>query len=235
MLQLHSIGYAYPGGGQALKNANAAIDAGITVIVGPNAGGKTTMLRILAGLLIPQTGTIKNSDNKTMTPEDLRQTTRMVMQDADPQLLGATVAEDVMLGRAASALGDDFENEAAVLRRRLGLDRFWNSPVDSLSWGQKRKLCFLHAMLAGPKCLLLDEPFSGLDFPASRELRRLVRENRDAGLAQVISTHELEPVFDLADRLVVVADGAAAAQGEPGELEGRLAEWSVRAPGKGWD
>lgn len=236
MLHLNNIDYAYPGGGQALKNATATIATGITVIVGPNAGGKTTMLRVLAGLLEPQAGTILGNDDEPLSPADLRQTTRMVMQDADPQILGATVMEDVLLGTAASALsGDAFMAEAEALRKRLGLERFWHAPVDSLSYGQKRKLCFLHAMLAGPKCLLLDEPFAGLDFPACRELRRLIRENREAGLAQVISTHELEPVFDLADRLVVVAGGTATAQGEPGELEERLAEWSVRAPGKGWD
>lgn len=235
MLRIEDVDYAYPGGGPALKKAAARIDSGITALVGPNAGGKTTLLRLLAGLLDPDSGRIL-ADGDRPAPSDVRRRiARMVMQDAEPQILGATVAEDVMLGKAASALGDAFEAEAASLRERLGLGAFWHAPVDALSYGQKRKLCLLHAMLAGPKCLLLDEPFAGLDFPAARELRQLLRENREAGLAQVVSTHELEPVFDLADWVVVVADGRVAAEGGPEALADRLGEWSVRAPGKGWD
>ncbi|MCD8352090.1 MAG: energy-coupling factor ABC transporter ATP-binding protein [Planctomycetaceae bacterium] len=235
MLKIENIEYAYPGGKPALRNASAELAGGITVIVGPNAGGKTTLLRVLAGLLEPGSGRIVDEDGTSLSPADLRQATRMVMQDADPQILGATVAEDVLLGKPASGLGGRFDLAATVLRRRLDLDSMWRQPVGMLSYGQKRKLCLLHAMLAGPRCLLLDEPFAGLDFPAARELRRLIRENREEGLHQVISTHELEPVFDIADRLVVVANGEIAAQGLPHELVGRLGEWSVRAPGKGWD
>lgn len=236
MLLLENITYSYPGQSEALKDLSIRIPKGITLLAGPNAGGKTTLLRLLAGLLTPRSGVVVDPETGTMfAPGALRDLGRMVMQDADPQLLGVTVGEDILLGRAASALGDAFAAEAAALTDRLGLGPFWSRPVATLSYGQKRKLCLVHAMLAGPKMLLLDEPFAGLDYPAARELRGFIRENRAAGLTQIISTHELEPVFDLADWLVVVKGGGACAEGEPEKVRARLGEWSVRAPGKGWD
>lgn len=235
MLRLENIVYSYPGHEPALDGLNAALADGITLLAGPNAGGKTTLLRLLAGLLEPDSGRILDSGGKPLRPADLRRLGRMVMQDADPQILGARVGEDIMLGRAASALGERFEAEARRLAEKFGLDRFWNETVDALSYGQKRKLCLVHALLAGPRLLLLDEPFAGLDYPSALELRDFLRENARAGLVQVISTHELEPVFDLAEHMVVVLDGKVAAEGTPGDLATRLPEWSVRTPGRGWN
>lgn len=236
MLHLSNISYSYPGRDRALSGVTARIARGVTILAGPNAGGKTTLLRLLAGLLEAETGAISNgrSDARPLTAVDLRRMARMVMQDPDPQILGVRVGEDVMLGRAASNLGGAFETEADRLAAKFGLKDFWHETVGALSYGQKRKLCLLHALLAGPLLLLLDEPFAGLDYPSALELRGFIREHAEAGLTQVISTHELEPVFDLAGHIVVVKDGEVAAEGVPEELAPRLGEWSVRRPGGGW-
>ncbi len=235
MLRLVDVSYSYPGRGRALSAVSATLSPAVTILAGPNAGGKTTLLRVLAGLLEARAGTICRTDaDKPLTPADLRRMGRMVMQDPEPQILGRRLGEDVLLGRAASGLGDRFDAEAERLAAQFGLRDFWHENVDALSYGQKRKLCLLHALLAGPRILLLDEPFAGLDYPSALELRGFIRENARMGLTQVISTHELEPVFDLADHLLVVRDGSIAAEGAPGALAPRLAEWSVRRPGGGW-
>lgn len=236
MLRLENLTFRYSGDVDALDRLTARVDSGITLLSGPNAGGKTTLLRVLAGLLAPREGTITDvSSGLPLRPADLRRLGRMLMQDADPQILGASVGEDIMLGRAASALEGDFAAEAKRLIAMFGLAELWHEPVSALSYGQKRKLCLVNALLAGPTLLLLDEPFAGLDYPSARELRGFIRENRRRGLTQIISTHELEPVFDLADWMVVVVDGRVAAEGEPERLRERLGEWSVRRPGGGWD
>ena len=236
MLQLANIAYSYPGREKALDAVSATIAPTVTILAGPNAGGKTTLLRLLAGLLDPQSGTVTDKQNGgVLDASALRKMSRMVMQDADPQILGASVDEDIRLGRAASNLGEAFDAEAARLTEKFGLGDFRYEPVDALSYGQKRKLCLVHALLAGPKMLLLDEPFAGLDYPSALELREFIRENAAAGLTQVISTHELEPVFDLAEHLVVIKDGGVAAEGKPKDLESQLKTWSVRAPGGGWE
>ena len=235
-MHVRDIVFSYPGQGEALTGLSADIHSGVTLLVGPNAGGKTTLLRLLAGLLSPFSGKVVHAPDETeLTPARLRQMSRMVMQDADPQILGADVAEDVMLGKAASNLGDRFDAEARRLLADFGLDGLWHAPVASLSYGQKRKLCLVHALLAGPRMLLLDEPFAGLDYPSAKELRLFIRESRRNGLAQVITSHELEPVYDLADRVVVVDNGRVAVEGEPADLLPDLGQWSVRAPGKGWE
>ncbi len=233
MLTLENLTFSYGGAAKALDSLTAAVAPGLTLLAGPNAGGKTTLLRLLAGLLEPLSGRIVLG-GEALPPARLRRIARMVMQDADPQLLAARVGDDIMLGARASNLRDGFEGRARDLCDAFGLAALWDAPVRSLSYGQKRKLCLVHAMAAGPEMLLLDEPFAGLDYPSGKELRRFLQENRERGLRQVVSTHELEPVFDLADRVVVVAEGRVPVEGSPGEAAEALEAWGVRRPGGGW-
>lgn len=234
MLKITDITFSYDSRAPALANLSASIPPGLTLFAGPNAGGKTTLLRLLAGLLEPDSGTILDG-GRAVPPAALRRNSRMVMQDADPQILGQRVGEDIMLGKNSSNLPPDaFRPRAEELAARLGLGELWDQPVDALSYGQKRKLCLIHALLAGPRLLLLDEPFAGLDYPSGKELRNFIRANREAGLHQVVSTHELEPVFDLADHVVVIKDGAVPVEGRPEALADRLEQWSIRRPGGGW-
>lgn len=236
MLTLDSINFTYPGRDSTLRNVNLTLSPGISLLVGPNAGGKTTLLRLLAGLVEKDAGTIRETENDTLyEAADLRRFSRMVMQDADLQILGATVREDVELGRAASELAEDFDAAATRFTEMFGMAALWDEPVDTLSYGQKRKLCLIHALLAGPRMLLLDEPFAGLDYPSAIELRSFVRQKAREGLTLVISTHELEPVYDLAERVVVVAGGAVPMTDSPEKIAPELRRWSVRAPGGGWE
>ncbi|MCC8181258.1 MAG: energy-coupling factor ABC transporter ATP-binding protein [Planctomycetes bacterium] len=236
MFRINSLSYSYPGQSAALADIDARIPAGVVLLAGPNAGGKTTLLRILAGLIDPDRGEVFSLEHdRPLGSGDLRRATRMVMQEPEPQILGVRVGEDIMLGKSASSLGDGFVPEAERLADRLGLRRCWDESVDTLSHGQKRKLCLLHALAAGPKALALDEPFAGLDYPSACELRSFIKEHKAHGLTQIISVHDLEPVFDIADWLIVLADGKIAAEGEPAGLADRLAGWGVRPPGGGWD
>lgn len=236
MLKLDSISYAYPGGRLALDGFTARLPVGLTLLAGPNAGGKTTLMRLLAGLASPAAGGIvRAASGEALAAATLRDASRMVMQDAEPQILGSLVGEDVMLGQASSSLGGRFAEEAAKAAARFGLAAHWHAPVEALSHGQKRKLCLMHALLAGPDLLLLDEPFSGLDYPSARELRDCIADNKRRGLPQVVSVHDLEPLFSLADWLIVVDGGKVAAEGRPEALRPNLASWSVRPPRGGWD
>lgn len=236
MLTIENVTYAYPGHGEALRGLSCRVPDGLTLLAGANAGGKTTLLSLLAGLACPKAGRIVlEHTGAAADARELRRAGRMVMQDPEPQMLGARVGEDIMLGAAASSLGAAFAEEAKAIAGRMGLADNWHRPVDSLSHGQKRKLCLAHAVLAGPRLLLLDEPFAGLDYPSAIELRELIAHNRRDGLAQVVSTHDLEPLFDIADWMIVLADGRLAAEGKPADLRGRLRDWSVRPPGGEWE
>ncbi len=234
MLEAIDIAYAYPGRQPALTKVSARFSQGLTLLVGPNGSGKSTLLRLLAGLFRKNTGSLRWHDGREADERELRERTRLVIQDADAQLLGSTVVEDVMLGKAASRFAGNFDSFAYAMAERFNLADLWNNPIETLSFGEKRKLCLLNAMAAGPDVLLLDEPFESLDYPSARELRAFIEENEKNGVAQIISTHNLDPVIDLASQMVVIKDKTVAGQGKPAELLHKLESWSVRAPGKKW-
>ncbi|MFW6243790.1 MAG: ATP-binding cassette domain-containing protein [Desulfovibrionales bacterium] len=149
------------------------------------------------------------------------------IEKADLQILGSTVAEDLMLGL------ENTEDNTRLCREtasRLGLLEWWDTPVHALSWGQKRKLCLAATLLRQPAVLLFDEPFSGLDYPSATELRRTLAHNRAQGMTQVVAVHDLEPVLDLADRLLVLSRGVLALEGTPAEVLDHVAGHSVRPP-----
>jgi biotin transport system ATP-binding protein len=121
---------------------------------------------------------------------------------------------------------------ARRLAERFGL-RDGEAPVHTLSLGSRRKLCIVTALRDAPAVLLLDEPFAGLDYPAVREMRAILAENRAAGVTQLVAAHDLEAFADLADRWVVLQRGRVAATGTADEVFPALRGHGVRPPG-GW-
>ena len=234
-LEVHDLTYAWPvnGRGQAaepvLQGVSFELEQGQRLCVcGCNGGGKSTLLQLLAGILEPLAGSVALNGEKA-TADTLRKRTALLMQDADMQIIGSTVGEDLLLCSP--------QPDAAILARtrdmaaRFALDTVWERPVQALSYGQKRKLCLCSALLAQPDILLLDEPCGGLDYPALLGLRAQLREN--AGLAQIITTHELEPVIDLADVVLVLHEGKQVCLGTPEEALRAVEvhpEWGIRPP-----
>ncbi len=221
MITVHGLCYAYPGTPAVLEDVTLDVRQGeLLLLAGANGSGKSTMLALMAGLYVPAQGMV--SIHGTNDP---RSVARLVMQDADLQILGGTLGEDLMLGREG-----DSEELARDKARRLGLLEHWDKPVQTLSWGMKRKLCLAAALLDDPKVLLLDEPFSGLDYPSTREMRAFLAENKNSGMTLVVSAHDLEPVIDLADRMAVMDNGCLTLFGVPSEVLPSVDAHSVRPP-----
>ena len=107
---------------------------------------------------------------------------------------------------------------------------YWDKPVQTLSGGMKRKLCLAAALLDRPQVLLLDEPLSGLDYPAVCEMRRILRRQGQEGMTQVVAVHDLDPVIDLADTLTVLASGRLVLHGSPETVLAHVREYGVRPP-----
>jgi biotin transport system ATP-binding protein len=229
MITVTDLDYAYPGGQGALASVSLRVEPGALVgLVGANGSGKSTLMALVAGLYTPTAGSV--SVGGRVNPGEgraVRAQCRLVMQDADLQMLGATVEEDLLLGRPRTG--------ATIARARALADRFnllhaWERPVQTLSWGMKRKVCLAAALLDDPRVLLLDEPFSGLDYPGMREMRGLLAENRAAGLTQIVSSHDLECFVDLVDQLAVLDSGRLALAGPPQEVLDRVQSHGVRPP-----
>lgn len=229
MIELSRIDYEYPAGGKALSSVTLSAAPGVLIgLVGANGSGKSTLMALMAGLYTPSSGTMRINDFTSPGQEkDIRSIARMVMQDADLQILGGTVEEDLLMGRKRT---DQTLAEARAMAEQFNLLDAWDNPVQTLSWGMKRKLCLGATLLDQPQLLLLDEPFSGLDFPGMREMRRIIAENKQAGLTQVVSSHDLSCFVDLVDELAVLNSGSLVLTGPPTSVLDHVREHGVRPP-----
>ncbi|MGE4298978.1 MAG: energy-coupling factor ABC transporter ATP-binding protein [Desulfovibrionaceae bacterium] len=234
MIAIRDLCYAYAGALRdeppVLRDVSLDVAAGeLVVLAGANGSGKSTLLAILAGLFAPTAGTVRVAGHTSPGDERaIRGVARLVLQDADLQMLGGTVAEDLFLGLAPDDAAA--RDTALALARRFGLDYSLDRPVHTLSHGQKRKLCLATALTARPGVLLLDEPLSGLDYPAMREMRDILAQGRGQGLTQIVSAHDLEPMADLADRLAVLDKGRLVLCGPPSQVMDAAKAHGVRPP-----
>lgn len=230
MIHIRELDFTYPTKPATLSGISLDIPRGrLVALVGANGSGKSTLLSILAGLFSPTSGSIRIGELTSPGDEKaFRGAAGLLLQDADLQILGATVEEDLLLGSTP----DDATAIAAAkdIAKRLDLTLHWDTAVQHLSWGQKRKLCLATALLRKPAFLLLDEPFSGLDYPGMLEMRRLLEHSKDAGLTQIVTSHDLAPFADLADEIAVMHEGELVLHGHPTEILDHVQDYSVRPP-----
>jgi energy-coupling factor transport system ATP-binding protein len=202
----------------ALRSVDLRLAEGtVTAVMGRNGAGKSTLLATLAGQLLPTRGrvTVGAAAPSGLAPRHRCRAVGLVPQDPELLLYAASVAAEC---RAADA---DFAVAAgttrAVLARIAGPVEDARHPRD-LSEGQRLALALAVILAGTPRLVLLDEPTRGLDYPAKRRLVEVLRELSDAGHAIVLATHDVELVAEVADRVVVLADGEVVADGGPREV-----------------
>jgi sodium transport system ATP-binding protein len=183
-----------------------ARDGEITGLLGANGAGKTTTLRIVAGVLTPESGTVRITGGSLGALLD------------HTGLYGRlTARENIEYFGRLHGLPSLHERVDEVIGR-LGLSAIADRRVGGFSMGERMKVALGRALVHGPRNLLLDEPTNGLDIPTVRSLRDLLRWLRDRGHAIIFSSHVLDEVQSLCDRIVVIARGAVAADGSPDQL-----------------
>lgn len=205
LLRGKGLAYAYERGlAPVFSGVSFTVKSGeIMGLGGVNGSGKSSLLAVVAGLARQDQGAFFLGPEGAEAGADLRRKEAcLLMQDANMQIFGATVGEDLLLTRTDPTPG---EMEAAkTLAARLGLLKLWDSSPDRLSYGQKRKLCLASALLEKPRLVLLDEPFSGLDYPAAREMLAILKELKQEGLAVIISAHDFTDVFPLLTSILLM-------------------------------
>ncbi|WP_445329423.1 energy-coupling factor ABC transporter ATP-binding protein [Xanthobacter versatilis] len=185
-------------------------------LVGDNGSGKSTLLRLLNGLLLPDAGTVTVAGLDTRKERRrLPATVGFVFQNVDHQIIFPTVREEIAFGPIAQGRPKAEANAAAdQLLARHGCAGWGERAVADLSEGQKQLVCILAALAAGPRILLLDEPFSSLDLTTRLGFAARLA---DLDLQVVMASHDLH-LFDGFDRLLWLKGGMVAADGAPGEV-----------------
>jgi len=204
----------------ALHDVTFSVRRGeIVALLGPNGAGKTTTLEILEGFRARDGGAVEvlglDPGDKSAARE-LRERTGLVLQDiaVEPYLTTReTIARQAGYYRAPRAVP-----EVISLAGLAGLER---RKVKVLSGGQKRRLDLALGLIGNPELLYLDEPTTGFDPAARHDAWDLVRQLRADGTTVLLTTHDMAEAQALADRVVVLSNGAVVAQGPPGGLGGR--------------
>jgi len=195
-----------------------AADGVITGLLGANGAGKTTTLRMICGVLQPESGSVTIDGAASEDPR-ARQGRLGALLDHMGIYPRLTVRENLLYfgmlrGMPPAVLAERTSQVIAA----LGLEAVADRRTAGFSQGERMKTALGRAILHAPKNLLLDEPTNGLDIPTVRSLRDLLRRWRDAGACVVFSSHVLDEVRALCDQVVIVDHGRLVAQGSPAAL-----------------
>ncbi len=233
MIEIKNLNHHYPDGTHALKGLNLAIQKGeFLLICGPNGSGKTTLLRLIGGLFKPTSGSIYvNGFDALKDSKQVRGLIGMVFQDPDSQIVGETVREDVAFGPENLGLSKHKINEQVDWALKvMGLKDLSEKPCYLLSGGEKRRLALAGVLAMKPQVILLDEPFSFLDYPGVQEVLRHMVHLHQEGHTLILTTHDVEKVIAHVDRLAILYDGELKAEGPPEELLMKLLQFGIRPP-----
>ena len=225
---LDNVSYTYqegtPFASAALSDVSLTIEDGsYTAIIGHTGSGKSTILQLLNGLLVPTKGSVRVFDTlitSTSINKQIRQIRKqvgLVFQFAENQIFEETVLKDVAFG--PQNFGVSVEEAEAIAREKLdlvGIDEslFERSPFE-LSGGQMRRVAIAGILAMEPSILVLDEPTAGLDPIGRKELMTLFEKLHQDGITIVLVTHLMDDVAEFADQVYVMEKGKLVKSGKP--------------------
>lgn len=225
---LDNVSYTYqegtPFASAALSDVSLTIEDGsYTAIIGHTGSGKSTILQLLNGLLVPTEGSVRVFDTlitSTSVNKQIRQIRKqvgLVFQFAENQIFEETVLKDVAFG--PQNFGVSVEEAEVIAREKLalvGIDEslFERSPFE-LSGGQMRRVAIAGILAMEPSILVLDEPTAGLDPIGRKELMTLFKKLHQDGITIVLVTHLMDDVAEFADQVYVIEKGKLVKNGKP--------------------
>jgi energy-coupling factor transport system ATP-binding protein len=220
-IEVKNVSYTYDYGNKetykALDNVSFSVEKGdFLAIVGKTGAGKSTLIQMLNGLLLPDEGEVDiddfivSKDHKKRSKKLflLRKKVGMVFQFPEYQLFEETVLKDVMFGPKNFGLKDD--EAMAVAKSALTSvhidEKYYNRSPFELSGGEKRKVAIAGILASKPEIMVLDEPTAGLDPLAKVDIMNLIKELHENGTTIILVTHDMDVVMNYASKVVVLND-----------------------------
>lgn len=230
-IALENVSFTYQEGtplaSTALSDVSLTIEDGsYTALIGHTGSGKSTILQLLNGLLVPSQGSVRVFDTfitSTSKNKDIRQIRKqvgLVFQFAENQIFEETVLKDVAFG--PQNFGVSEEEAEKIAREKLALvgieeSLFDRSPFD-LSGGQMRRVAIAGILAMEPAVLVLDEPTAGLDPLGRKELMNLFKKLHQSGMTIVLVTHLMDDVAEYANQVYVMEKGRLVKRGKPSDV-----------------
>jgi len=213
LLRMENVVFQYNEKEMALNNIDLTVYRGEKIaLLGANGSGKSTILKVMAGLLFPQKGvyeafgriiTEKNLENESFS-QAFRRRVGVVFQNADIQLFSSEVWDEIAFGPIQMDLSEEeVRKRVDEIITALGLEQLKHRPPYHLSGGEKKKVAIASVLSINPQVLLLDEPAAGLDPKTQRWLINLLMKLNEAGKTVITATHDLDIIEEIADRVIV--------------------------------
>ena len=222
MINFDSVSYIHPTGIKALDNINLKIKPGeIVAIVGSNGAGKTTLAKHINGLLKANSGTVKvfNQNTNDHSVAELSRNVGIIFQNADHQIFSDTVENEVSFALK------NFSYEPKLIKKKtkqalqlMSLYDFKDKSPLILSGGEKKRLCLAAILVWDPKILILDEPTVGQDQSQKVKLHQIISQLSKKGKTILIISHDLEFVWPLQPRIIVMSKGKIIFDGSAQEV-----------------
>jgi ABC-2 type transport system ATP-binding protein len=217
LLQVHHLHKAYRAQGKttrAVKDVSLEIEAKqVLAFLGPNGAGKTTTIKMIAGLVLPDEGTVSIAGRDPHRQPQALRSVGAVLEGSRNLYWRLTPAENLEYFGVLRGLSRRVARQRSrVLLERFELSHKSTTRVQKLSRGMQQKVAIAVALIHEPPLLLLDEPTLGLDVEATQTVKRLVREIASEGRAILLTTHQLDIAEELSDRVAIINNGEIVAE-----------------------
>ena len=224
VIELTGVHYAYPDGGHVLNGIDLPVSTGeATVIFGASGSGKSTLAYLFNGLIphffggrLAGTVLVDGVDTRDVTVAELFSKVGLVLQNVDAQLFNSTVNNDLAFGLESLGLNaTHIDRRIRDTATYLQIDHLLDRSPDSLSGGEKRMAAIASVLCLDPDVVVLDEPFSGLDWKATRTVRNHLLQIPRNGRSLILIEHRTRPFLKEADRCVIIEEGRLHFDGAP--------------------
>lgn len=221
MIEYKNVSKTYNNTVKAVDNVSFTVGKGELVgFIGPNGSGKTTTIKLLSGVLVPDSGTIKiNGFDIQKEPLKAKASIGYIADNPDVFLRLKGIEFLNFIGDVYKVPVNDRKKTISELAERFELTSALNSQILSYSHGMRQKLMVIAALLHKPDVWILDEPMTGLDPKSAFELKNMMREHTNSGKSVFFSTHVLEVAEKLCDRVIIIKKGHKLYDGTLADLE----------------